>query len=280
MATILKGWRKGMGGKFSAGKSGPVYTETRTAVVFSDVKDESPFVVLSTTGLPRVGLTTLIGISNSICTDVSPKQDTGSPYLWLVDCEFSTATEGQDTGGDPDPTTWTPRYSGKIETYPEVMYEDFSTPKLKYVNSANKKFPEPLIRHRPIIVYSFKQYIVPTITDVQIGEFNDTINLTAFKGFPADTLKCTISEFERGYFYDMDCTLLSVSVAFKRDAWLDRPLDMGYEYRLSAGVPAVGSAGGMLVSLNGDGTLRSDVSDPLVKIFVPHQRVEFSTFLR
>lgn len=280
MATILKGWKKGMGGKFSKGKSGPVYTETRTAVVYSDIKTESPAAVLYTTGLPRVGLTTLSGIANSICTDVSPTQDTGSPYLWTVDCEFSTATEDQDTGDNPDPTTWTPRYSGKIETYPEVMFEDFSSPPRKYVNSANKKFPEPLIRNRPIIVYSFKQYIVSTITDVQIGEFNDTINLTAFKGFPNDTLKCTISEFERGYFYALDCTLLSVSVAFKRDGWLDRPLDMGYEYRPSAGVPAVGSAGGMLVSLNGDGTLRSDISEPLVKTFVPHKRVSFSTFLR
>lgn len=281
MATILKGWRKGVGGKFSLSKGkSPVYTETRTAVVFSDIKDESPAVVLFTTGLPRVGLTTLIGIANSVCTDVSPKQDTGSPYLWLVDCEFSTDTEGQDTGDDPDPTTWTPRYSGKIETYPEVMHEDFSSPPEKYVNSAKKKFPEPLIRNRPIIVYSFKQYIVPTITDVQIGEFNDTINLTAFKGFAADTLKCTISEFERGYFYQMDCTLLSVQVAYKRNGWLDRPLDMGYEYRETAGTSAVGSAGGMLVSLNTDGTRRSDTLDPLVKVFVPHKRVEFSTFLR
>jgi hypothetical protein len=280
MATILKGWKKGMSGKFSKAKSGPVYTETRTAVVFSDIKTESPAAVLYTTGLPRVGLTTLSGIANSICTDVNPKQDTGSPYLWTVDCEFSTATEDQDTGDNPDPTTWTPRYSGKIETYPEVMYQDLSSPPLPYVNSAGKKFPEPLIRNRPIIVYSFKQYIVSTITDVQIGEFNDTINLNTFKGFAADTLKCTISEFERGYFYAMNCTVLSVSVAYKRDKWLDQPLDMGYEYRPTAGAVAVGSAGGMLVSLNSDGTLRSDVSPPLAKTFVPHKRVAFNTFLR
>ena len=286
MATILKGWKKGMSGKFSKAKSGPVYTETRTAVVFSDLKTESPAAVLYTTGLPRVGLTTLSGIANSICTDVNPKQDTGSPYLWTVDCEFSTATEDQDTNDNPDPTTWTPRYSGKIETYPEVMYEDFTPASAspagpyKYVNSAGKKFPEPLIRNRPIIVYSFKQYIVSTITDVQIGEFNDTTNQSAFKGFAAYTLKCTISEFERGYFYAMSCTVLSVSLAYKRDGWFDRPLDMGYEYRPTAGAVAVGSAGGMLVSLNSDGTLRSDLSPPLAKSFLPHKPVAFSTFLR
>lgn len=280
MATILKGWKKGMGGKFSRSKSGPVYTETRTAVIISDIKDESPFAVLSTPGLPRVALSTLLNPTQAICTSVDPKQDTVSPNVWFADCEFSTATENQETDENPDPTTWIPRYSGKIETYPEVMYEDFSSTPLKYVNSAGKKFPEPLIRNRPIIVYSFKQFIVSTITDPQIGEFNDTINLTTFKGFDADTLKCTISEFERGYFYGMDCTVLSVQVAYKRNKWLDRPLDMGYEYRPTAGAEANGTAGGKLVSLNTNGTLRSDTLAPLEKIFVPHKRVEFSTFLR
>lgn len=283
MATTLRGVKAGTGGKLSSTAKGYVYTQSLEYVVISDVKDETIFNVLNTSGLPRIGFTST-AFADAVCRDLSPKQDPKQPYLWRVTADFTTEPLNQDTTGDdpdnPDPTAWVPLYKGTIETFPEVMFEDFSTSPKKYVNSAGKKFPEPLVRNRPIIVYSFQQYIASTVTDAQIGEYNDTINLTTFKGFGADTLKCTIADFERGYFYGVSCTLLSVKVAYKRDKWLDRPLDMGYEYRPTAGAEAVASAGGKLVSLATDGTLRSDTLAPLALEFVPHKRVEFSTFLR
>jgi hypothetical protein len=283
MATTLRGVKAGTGGKLSSTAKGYVYTQSLEYVVISDVKDETIFNVLNTSGLPRIGFTST-SFANAVCRDLAPKQDTKSPYVWHVTAEFTTEPLNQDTGSDdpdnPDPTAWVPLYKGTIETFPEVMFEDFSASPKKYVNSAGKKFPEPLIRNRPIIVYSFQQYIASSVTDVQIGEYNDTINLTAFKGFGADTLKCTIADFERGFFYGRACTLLSVKVAYKRNKWLDKPLDMGYEYRPTAGAQTVASPGGKLVSLASDGTLRPDTSDPLALEFVPHKRVEFSTFLR
>ena len=283
MATFLRGQKRGGSGKLSSTDKGHVYTQSLEYVVISDTKDETIYNVLTTPGLPRIGFSTST-FAGAVCRDLTPKQDSKAPNVWYVTADYTTEPLNQDTSGDdednPDPTAWIPQYKGTIETFPEVVFEDFSTSPKKYVNSAGKKFPEPLIRSRPIIVYSFQQYIAPSVTDVQIGEYNDTINLTAFRGFGADTLKCTISDFERGYYYGAACTVMSVKVAYKRNKWLDQPLDMGYEYRPTAGAQTVASAGGKLVSLESNGTLRSDTLAPLALEFVPHKRVEFSTFLR
>ncbi len=283
MATIVKGWKKGMGGKFSKTKEGPVWTETRTAVIYSSIKNENPFAVLSTTGLPQVGLSTLPGLAQAICTSVDPKQDTTSPYLWLVDCEYSTQTEKQDTNSsNPDPTTWLPIYSGKVETYPEVMYKDFSATPKKYINSAGSKFPEPLVVNRPVIVYDFFQYEANSVTDKQIGDRNDTINSDTVRAgmFPIHTLKCTVSGFERGYFYGMAAVKINYSVAYKKSEWLNRPLDMGYDYfptAKAAGVTRLQSA--TLVSLNTNGTAKSDEQDPDELEFIGFRPISFA-FLR
>ena len=282
MATTLRGQKKGTSGKLSSTEKGYVYTQSLEYIVISDVKDESVYNVLTTAGLPRIGFSTST-FGNAVCRDLTPKQDSKSPYVWYVTADYTTEPLNQDTDGDdednPDPTAWVPRYTGGIETYEDRLDLDFSSTPKPYVNSAGTAFSEPLVRLGPIIVYQFQQYIVPSITDVQIGEFNDTINLSAFKGFAADTLKCTISGFERGYFYGVDCTRLSVKVAYKRNTWLDKPLDIGYEYRPAAGEKPVGSAG-RLVQLNSDGTERPKSSPPLALTFVPHKRVDFASFLR
>lgn len=283
MATTLRGMKKGRGGKLSSTDKGYVYTESQEYVVISDVKNETIFNVLSTAGLPRIGFTST-AFANAVCRDLTPKQDTKSPYVWYVTADYTTEPLNQDTDGDdednPNPTAWIPIYRGGIEITEDAMSEDFSTTPKKYLNSAGKAFPDPLVRRRPAIVYQFQQFIASSVTDYQIGEYNDTINLTAFRGFPADTLKCTIGEFERGYFYGMDCTKVPVKLAYKRDGWLDKKLDAGYEARPAAGDKPVSTAGGRLALLAADGTEQAEGLPPRYITFVPHPRVEFSTFLR
>jgi hypothetical protein len=279
MATVLRGMKSGKGGKLTLTAKGPVYTESSEFIIVSDVKNESIANVLSTTGLPRVNFT--LTTFDALCRDLTPKQDAKSPYVWRVVADFTTEPLEYDTGSDdpdsPDPTTWVPIYKGVVETMEEVVYEDFSSTPKKYVNSAKKKFPEPLVVKRPIIVYSFQQFVASTYTDVQIGDWNDTINTASFKSFPADTLHLTVQDFERGTFYGVDCTLVSFRVAYNKQTWLNKPLDMGYEYRPSAGDPTVGSPGGKLVALESDGTLRDDTLEPLALEFVPHRRIAFAT---
>ena len=276
MATFLKGYKKGKGGKLKATEKGMVYTESRTAVVISSIPNDSPYNVCLTAGLPKVGIDVL-SPTGAVCTDLDPKQDSASPYVWFVSEEYSTEVNGQDTSSGADPTAWVPRYKGKIQTYPEVLYEDFSTPPKPYLNSARCKFPEPLIVNRPVIVYDFVQYEPDTLTDVQIGDRNDTVNSASItgRGFAAQTLKLSITEFERGYYYGYPCVRINYSVAYKKNKWLNVPLDVGYEYMLSGKrYPS-----DVLVALNSDGTRRAETDPPLTLQFKQFREISFS-FLR
>jgi hypothetical protein len=274
MATVLKGFKKGKGGKLSKTERGTVYTESMTAIVISNIPNESPYNVCLTSGLPKVGIDRLPP-TNAVCVDLDPKQDELSPYVWRVGIEYSTETDQQDTGEDPDPTTWVPIYKGKIQTYPEVLHRDFSTPPKPYLNSARSKFTEPLIVNRPVIVYEFTQYEPATITDIQIGDRNDTVNSAEVKSFPAQTLKLSITEFERGYYFGFPAVRISYAASYKKNKWLNVPYDMGYEYILSdKKIPSE-----TLVFLNPDGTLKSDQTFPLSLEFKQFREIPF-TFLR
>jgi hypothetical protein len=280
VATFLKGIRKGKGGKLTSTDKGMVYTESRTAVVISTIPNDSPYNVCLTAGLPKVGIDFLTP-TGAVCTDLDPKQDSNSPYVWFVGIEYSTDVNQQDTSSGDDPTAWVPRYKGKIQTIPEVLYQDFSTPPKPYLNSAFSKFPEPLIVNRPIIVYDFVQYEPDTLTDVQIGDRNDTVNSAALtgRGFAAQTLKMSITEFERGYYYGYPCVRINYSVAYKKNKWLNIPIDAGYDFYTTDGTTFEKQRSDTFVLLNSNGTKRPDSSGPLYLEFKQYREISFS-FLR
>jgi hypothetical protein len=285
VATYLKGRRKGTTGKLSKSGGKIVYTETWLYCVISDIINESPLNVINTPGLPQIEYSSAPNTGGiCVCTGLDPKQNAQSPYVWEVTVEFSTDTKDQDTNNNnPDPTQWKPLYEGKVETYPEVMYQDFSPTPLRYVNSAKSKFPEPLIVNRPIIVYDFFQYEPATLTDIAIGDRNDTINDAAARNgmFPKYSLKCTISNFERGWFYNTACVRVNYSIAYKKSLWLNKPLDVGYEYYSYDSAQNKWSklTSDFLVALNTNGTKRADNADADFLEFISHRPIPF-TFLR
>jgi hypothetical protein len=180
-----------------------------------------------------------------------------------------------------------------MQYYPEVVYEDFTPsgttgsgwtvpgPYL-YINNAGVPFSEPLTITRPIILFDFWQMESPSVTDKQIGDRNDCINSTSLnKGtdtYPQYTLKCSVIEFERGYFYGFDAVNIHYQIAYKPSKWTFRPIQSGYEYRQTPGGVRVASP--KLVNLEANGTARADTLAPLAdKEFIPHKPISFS-FLR
>lgn len=207
MATILKGRKKGGQGSLKGGKEGTTYSETYMYTVISDIANESYWNVITTSGLPVVMVTeTVEGLK---CMGIDATQDTGSPYVWHVTAEFSAETTGQDTGSDPDPKTWIPIWTGTVETYDAVLHEaPFATTATgtigstkPYVNSANCKFPEPLIRRKPISVSEFTQYEDPDLTIDEIVDRNDNVNDDEFKGFAKRSLKITVKSYTKGIYF-------------------------------------------------------------------------------
>jgi hypothetical protein len=285
MATTLKGEERGRRGRLEKTQDGHVYTETRTYVVTSNIRNESPYTVVATAGLPLVHMSILAG-TNARCKSLTPEQDKKTPHVWKVVAEFSTEKidqkENPSDPTNPDPTQWIPVYKGVIETYPEVMYFDRSG--ARYVNSAGDRFPEPLVKQRPIIVYEFSQYEAPSITDKQIADRVYCVNNATFKGFPAWSLLLSAKSFERGYFYGYEAVKIDYRIAYKKgypvggtpQGWKDVPLDVGYSYLDSSGKKLNSP---YLVSLNSDGTKRADGATPDAKIFEGPDPISFS-FLR
>lgn len=196
MTCILKGEGFGRKGRVERTERGYVFSFARIYRVISSVRDEHESTVLSTSGVPVVGFTTIDGC---VCSSLDPSQDSKAPNVWTVTAEFSNAPTGQQTGDDPDPTTWTPIYKGRIETYPEAFGADWDN--RPYVNSAGCKHTEPIVVSRPVIVYEGVQYEDSALTDLAIGDRNDCVNAGAWGtgagAFPAKTLKVNIPEFER-----------------------------------------------------------------------------------
>ena len=183
MTTVLLGEKPGRNGQLQSSKDGMTYSVDRTYFVQSSVKNDSEINVLATTGLPIIGLSGLAGFPGTICRSLRPQQNAKQPQLWELTANFSTQPINQDApntgpGGtpNPDPTTWIPRYSGKMQYYPEVIYEDFSTSPKQWVNYAGVPFSEPLTITRPIIIFDFWQMEASTVTDKALGDRNDCIN--------------------------------------------------------------------------------------------------------
>lgn len=285
MATVLLGERKGTRRSSLTNRGAKViYEETLTYIVESDAFDEPQLTVLSTTGLPLVMIDSITGTFGfCLCTGKSASQNKDNGKIWDVECTFTTDIEGQDTetGGDPaDPTTWIPRYKGTFEFMPKVLYKDFTEPDPKpYLNSAGDRFPDPMIYRRPITVYEFWQIEDAVITDIEIGDRNDSINETTFRDFDAETLKLQVSGFERGFWYGIDAVKIDYKVSYFREGWRNSPAQVGYGYRESAGGNRVASD--TLVFLDTDGTKLPDSTvEPLYGDFLPSPLLEFNDFLR
>lgn len=292
MTTVLRGEKPARKGQLQATREGMTYSVDREYYVLSDVKNESELNVLATTGLPIIGISSLAGFPGAICRSLSPQQNEKQPQLWTVTANFSTQPINQEAPpsgpnpGDPpnpDPTTWIPVYRGQMQYYPEVVWEDFSNPPKKWINHAKSPFSEPLTVTRPVIVYDFWQYEADTVTDKQIGDRNDCINSSGVtRGgvtYPQYTLKVSIPEFERGYYFGYQAVRIHYQVAYKPSTWKVKPLQVGYEYFVAPGDKETVAAP-QLIHLNSDGTKRDKDLGILSDVeFVPHKDISFS-FLR
>jgi hypothetical protein len=287
MATVLIGERPTRNGTLTATDTGFNYVVPRTYLVRSDINDEGELNVLLTSGLPIIGISGLVAFPEAICRNLRPRQNPKQPKLWEVEAEFSTAPLNQTipaTGGggapNPAPTTWVPVYKGSLEYFDEVVHEDFSDPPKPYVNTAGTQFNTPLVIKRPITVFDFHQYEASSTTDKTIAERGDCINNAAItRGavtYAIHTLKCTVVDFERGFYFGYPAVKIHYRIAYKPNTWIHKPLNQGYQYKNLAG--ELQSAPKM-VTLNSDGTMRSPFGTIDKLEFTANRPVSFS-FLR
>ena len=126
--TILGEKREGSGSIRKQGKR-PVFEEQSSYIVQASDKTATRLAVLSTPGIPRVGLTLSAG-GFAICQLVDCNRDPVNPAIWHVTANFASDVQEDTSGANEsqsgDPTVWQPIAELSFETFTEVVAEDQS----------------------------------------------------------------------------------------------------------------------------------------------------------
>jgi hypothetical protein len=254
--------------------------ETYVFLVESDDKNNSRINILSTAGLPVVGVT-VSAFGYTVCRSKSAKRRADNPILWDVTCEFSSEVEERQDSYDPteDPEAWIPIYETRFERYEKHVTIDLSGDPV--VNSAGGAFPNGLTIGRFIPVWEFFQFEADSITDFEMVERIESVNAAAFKGGAEKTWLLTVLSSVVGYYYGARRRLNQYSLKYNPNGWTHTRLDEGEFYLDGDGNKVAYTTFGddsttIIGPLNGFGA-RADV--PSVLEFDIYPAISFS-FLR
>jgi len=279
--TILGETREGSGSIRKQGKR-LVFEEQYSYIVQTTDKTTTRLAVLSTPGIPRVGLTLSAG-GFAICQSVTANRDAVNPVIWHVTANFASDVQEDTSGANEsqsgDPTVWQPIAELSFETFTEVVAEDQSGTAI--ANSAGQPFGSGISLTRTLVRYDFEQFEpVSTSIDTIAGR-NETVNSGTFQGKAAKTLKLTVRSASLGYYYGYKVWRIAYSMVYKPDDWQLKVLDVGNCY-LSGGTlqPYLDDQGNRIVGgLNGSGGQVTAGNPPDILTFDKFEAISFS-FLR
>jgi hypothetical protein len=272
--------REGQAAIRSAGGM-PVLDETYHFLVKADNKNNSRINILSTPGLPIVGVT-MSAFGISVCKGKTAVRRDDQSLYWDVTCEFSSEVEERQSNQNPgsNPETWVPIYETKFERLQEVVTKDKDGTAI--ANSAGQPFESGLTISRFIPVWEFFQIEPATVSDETIIDRNETVNSTSFKGRAAKTLLLTVNSSVIGFYYGQRRRLTQYSIKYNSRKWTNKRLDLGTVF-LNSGVhkPYEDSEGNVILGgLNGSGAKVTVGSPPAVLEFDMFSEISFSSFLR
>ena len=279
--TILGEKREGSGSIRKQGKR-LVFEEQYSYIVQASDKNATRLAVLSTPGIPRVGLTLSAG-GFAICQSVDCNRDPVNPVIWHVTANFASDVQEDTSGANEsqsgDPTVWQPIAELSFETYTEPRKVDANGNQI--VNSAGQVLQGTLNITRTLVRYDFEQF-EPSSTDIDdIADRNEKVNSGTFQGKSAKTLKLTVRSASLGYYYGYKVWRIAYSMVYKPDTWQVKLADIGNSY-LSGGVlvPFEDSEKNRIVgNLNGSGGKVTDGDPPATLTKDIFEAISFS-FLR
>lgn len=281
MAHVLLGEKRQ--GSSSVRSSGgiPILDDTYHFLVRAESLTASRTSILSTFGLPQVGVT-ITADSAAVCRSVTATRREDQRLLWDVTAVFSSEVDErqgtQSVTGNPE--TWIPVYETKFERMQEVVTKDAAGTAI--ANSAGQPFDNGMLRSRFIPVWEFFQFESPFVPDEVVIERNEVVNNAVFRGKNAETLLCTVLSSVIGYYYGSSRRLTHYAIRYNTQTWRHRRLDVGTVY-LDAGVhkPYLDDNGNvMLGGLDGSGAKVAPGTEPSVLGFAMYPSVNFSSFLR
>ena len=309
MSTTLIGERRNGSGSIRRNGEFIEIAESYTYVVRSTTKNEDRLTVLTTAGLPIVGITTLS--SGAVCVGKDCERQEANPLYWEVTAEFSSARNDQQQNPDNpslDPTTWIPIWRADIETEDILRITDASG--FPYVNSAYQRFDEARMEALPIAVTKFTQYEPANMENRglelrTIMERNMKVNKKTFRTFGPKKLLLIVTAAEYGSYGGYPAWKVDYVCKYKRgipantffvrqgtggwakladdtSGWRELRLDVGY-YRVDAGkrYATTDENGNRIIGgLNGAGVFIDPDEFPAILAFDQYGDIEFSTFIR
>ena len=141
-----------------------------------------------------------------------------------------------------------------------------------------------MVRRRAVVrrFTQFEQFSgSEAVTIDEIDRRNDSINRTAYMGRDPYTLRLGVESAAVGIYYGVRCWRIDYRLAYKKDDWRLKQLDVGWDYRGESDerVPFLRDGEPYLGSLNGQGKPAPD-DEPAMLYFKQYESIEFADFLR
>jgi hypothetical protein len=256
-------------------------------------KTEDYLDVLSTAGLPIVGVTTE-PTGYAVCTSKNAVRRAENPLYWDVTCDFSSEVDDRSgSSGGPgsaevgnNPELWVPIYETKYWQYTEPVIK--TTNGTLIANSAGEQFPTTTLVTKFLPMWEFFQIEPASLTDETILDRCDVINSTIFKGREPKTLLCTVLSSVIGRYYGSLRRLTQYQLKYKPDEWTLKKPDVGtryYSIEQNKNVDYTIDEAGNGTIINGPldgagGKANNGLGPAEILEFDIYTEVSFSTFLR
>lgn len=241
---------------------------TRSFQVLTDDTGDGPSVVAQAAGIPLLG-SAHPDDAAALMVGIKASQDSSSPYLWSVTCEYTTQIEfpeavpvdpgtGQtepDTPGDaPETPEPAERQENPLDRAPvwKISFQETQEPLrrayeydadgeltgelIAVVNSAKLPFDPPVMieASRIIVAVTFN---VARVNMRKMADLKDSVNSVAWYGMPARTVRCVGAEASSKYENSLSFWEVTYTFALKDDTWDIRVLDSGYAELIPGSAP-------------------------------------------
>ncbi len=283
MGTLLGEKREGNGSIRASDGGIPVVEQEFHYLVEANNKFETRESILSTPGLPLVGISQ-IGLALCQTKQAARREEGG--LLWDVTCGFSSEVDEQQDDGDggTDPEAWVPIYRTQFERETYVATQDRNGDPI--VNPAGDPYSTGITLIRKIPVWNIWQFEAASVTDDDILDRSEVVNSVVFKNKQPHTLLCTVLDSVIGFYYGQRRRLTNYQLKYKKDNWKEKRLARGPNYLKTADDQASktlytveGDSKTPTVGLLAENGTKTDKASPFYQEFEIYEPVAFS-FLR
>lgn len=267
-AQLVRGGRAG-----SIVENGVRY-EADYQVLTTD-KNDGPAIVSLANGIPRYGDVYAVGTELDFgvnCISIEPRQDTTSPYKWIVHVVWSAELGSDPQNINPNPTIRPAIIRWLHEEYQEETEKDINGTLIATANGERFMPPTQVTRFRPV-VHIERNYLV--FNDSLQFNYLDAVNSDSWLGGTARTWRCRQLQVDPMFERNIRYKRVTAEMVYKYDEWTLTRLHEGYKYRQSSATTSLIESPGRKTPVFLDST-GVKATTPSYLTFYIHREVSFN----